>query len=66
MLSNEFRITIALDTEYVTGSADDEISREIITWQFAFWNPVNIDQIVEVIFYSLNGNRLPLSLPCHG
>ena len=61
MLSNEFRITIALDTEYVTGSADDEISREIITWQFAFWNPVNIDQIVEVIFYSLNGNRLPLS-----
>ena len=61
MLSNEFRITIALDTEYVTVSEDDEISREIITWQFAFWNPVNIDQIVEVIFYSLNGNRLPLS-----
>ncbi len=60
MLSNEFSITIALDTEYVTVSEDDEISREIITWQFAFWNPVNMAQ-TEVIFYSLNGNRLPLS-----
>ena len=27
----------------------------------AFWNPDNIEQIVEVIFYSLSGNRLPLS-----
>lgn len=61
MLSNEFSITIALDTEYVTVPDNNELSREIITWQFAFWNPDNIEQIVEVIFYSLNGNRLPLS-----
>ena len=51
MLSNVFSITIALDTEYVTVPDNNELSREIITWQFAFWNPDNIEQIVEVIFY---------------
>ena len=66
MLSNEFSITIALDTEYVTVPDNNELSREIITWQFAFWNPDNIEQIVEVIFYSLMVTDFLFLLPCHG
>ena len=50
-------LVIAIDTEYYYGSD----GRKILTWQFAF---VSFDNTVihEVVFYSLDGQRLTLGL----
>ena len=50
-------LVIAIDTEYYY----DDDGRKILTWQFAF---VSFDKTVihEVVFYSLDGQRLTLGL----
>ena len=49
-------LVIAIDTEYYY----DDDGRKILTWQFAF---VSFDNVIhEVVFYSLDGQRLTLGL----
>ena len=57
MKEEDSRVVIAIDTEFVY----DPDGRKILTWQFAF---SDFDQslIHEVLFFSLHGDRLPLSL----
>lgn len=57
MKEEEPRLVIAIDTEFVY----DSDGRKILTWQFAF---SDFDQslIHQVVFFSLHGDRLPLSL----
>lgn len=57
MKEEESRLVIAIDTEFVY----DSDGRKILTWQFAF---IGDDSSVvhQVVFYSLQGDRLTLSL----
>ena len=55
MRSDDASVTVAIDTEYCSVGDD----RYILTWQFAF-SDTNPHVIHEVVFFSVDGSRLPL------
>ena len=57
MKEEEPRLVIAIDTEFVY----DSDGRKILTWQFAF-SDYDASVVHQVVFFSLHGDRLPLSL----